>query len=202
MFPARHITTPTSTNNIFKEERSHILWPRALYHFPATSTHSIRRDHSCNRSPAPLNHARGINTFMCFTCHSATRHDKAHKARMCACPATAVSAAGACKGRQLFALFFPCRPSAALRCQLRASTLTLTSQSERSLRTRRTCAAVREVLHLLALSTRPRGLGLVVRGGAMVVRMYAVYVMCVLSFFSCALICFCPAVWFKEVLIS
>ena len=33
------------------ERRFHIPWRRTLIHLPATSTHSLRRNHTCNRSP-------------------------------------------------------------------------------------------------------------------------------------------------------
>ena len=60
--PGRQVTKPTSPNNIFagstepcsrerEREKSHIPWPRTLSHFPATSTHGLRRSYTCNRSP-------------------------------------------------------------------------------------------------------------------------------------------------------
>ena len=34
-----------------RRRESHVPWPRTLNRFPATSTHSLRRNHTCNSSP-------------------------------------------------------------------------------------------------------------------------------------------------------
>ena len=49
-----HIFTFTFTSappNRFRWRNFDIPWPRTLSHLPATSTHGLRRNHTCNRSP-------------------------------------------------------------------------------------------------------------------------------------------------------
>ena len=36
---------------VVREIKSHIPWPRTLSHLPATSTHCLRRNHTCYHSP-------------------------------------------------------------------------------------------------------------------------------------------------------
>ena len=60
------------------------------------TAHALHQTHTVSHS---LTHS------MCFTCHSATRHEQAHKPCMCACAATAVFCCQCAQGSQ--ALPFP-----------------------------------------------------------------------------------------------
>ena len=106
----------------------------------STSTPHGLRARMCNRTSHPRGFTHSLilsfTHSMCIMCHCATRHKHAHKPRTCTRVAVLVSAPVECQGSE--ELLSPRSSSAArsVTLPLTATTLTLRTQSRRSLSTR------------------------------------------------------------------